>query len=158
MLKFIKSAAVAALLSATAVAPGYSQTVDTSAVLAACAAADSTEAGCLASVDAFIAGLAGLPAEQADAALGDLASALASAGLSGGVNVAVIAAALESIAAAVSDPEQAAQILAVAAAVESGTDIPVFAVPGGPAAGGAGGGGGGGSGNGAGWPPAASPN
>ena len=130
MLKFIKSAAVAALLSATAVAPGYSQAVDPSVVMTACAAADPTEAGCLASVDAFVGGLAGLSADQADATLGELASALANAGLAGGANISVIVAALEAIAAAISDPAQAEQIRSVAAALAAGTDIPVFAVGG----------------------------
>ena len=131
MIKFIKSAAVAALLSAAIVSPGYSQTVDTSAVVAACAPAEATEADCLAAIAAFNAGLAGLSAAEANAALGELAGALASASLEGDSNSAVIAAGLTSVASAVTDPEQATQILQVAAAVEADADIPVFAVPGG---------------------------
>ncbi|AEQ53104.1 hypothetical protein [Pelagibacterium halotolerans] len=131
MLKFIKSAAVAALLSAAVVAPGYSQTVDTSAVVAACAPVDAIEADCLAAIDAFVAALAGLPAADADAALGVLAGDLAAASLEEGSNSAVIAAGLTAVAGEVTDPEQAAQIIQIAAAVEADTDIPVFAVDGG---------------------------
>ena len=131
MIKFIKSAAVAALLSAAVVSPGYSQTIDTSAVVAACAPADAVEADCLAAIEAFIASLAGLSTAEADAALGTLASALASASLETGSNSVVIAAGLASIATAVTDPAQAAQITQIAAAVEAGADIPVFAVGGG---------------------------
>ena len=131
MIKFIKSAAVAALLSAAVVAPGYSQTVDTSAVVAACAPVDASEDACLVAIASFNASLAGLSAAEADAALGELAGALAAASLEEGSNSAVIAAGLTAIAADVTDPEQAAQIIQIAAAVETDADIPVFAVPGG---------------------------
>jgi hypothetical protein len=131
MIKFIKSAAVAALMSAAVVAPGYSQTVDTSAVVAACAPIVATEAACLAAVEAFNAGLAGLSVAEIDAALGVLAGDLAAASLEEGSNSVVLAAALTTVASEVSDPAQATQIIQVASAVQADTDIPVFAVPGG---------------------------
>lgn len=130
MLKFIKPAAVAALLSVTVVAPGFSQTVDTSVVIAACVPVEAIEAECLAAIDAFVASLSGLTAAQVNAALGVLAGALATASLEAGRNSPVIAAGLGAIAAAVTDPAQSAQILRVAASVGAGSNIAVFAVGG----------------------------
>lgn len=128
MFNLVRHGAVAVALSAVVGIPAYSQIIDTAAVEAACVSADAGEADCLAAVEAFIAGLAGVPAAQADVALGDLAAILATASLSGGTSAGAIAAALETIVAAVSDPAQAAQIASIAVAVETGSDLPVFAV------------------------------
>ncbi|WP_421952699.1 hypothetical protein [Pelagibacterium sp.] len=128
MLKFIKSVGMAALVVTAITAPAFSQTVDASGVMAACAQPDSMLDGCMVSVDEFITGLAELSDDQSDVALGDLASDLASVALAGGANVEVIVAALRAIAAAITDPVQATQILSIAQALEAGTDIPVFAI------------------------------
>lgn len=128
MLRFFRNAAIAATLSISIAAPGFAQTVDTSAVEAACVPAEATEGGCLSAIEAFIASLAGLPAVEADAALGVLATALASSSLNAGANTAVIAVALSAIAPAITDPAQATQVAALATAVETGTDLPVAAV------------------------------
>lgn len=84
--------------------------------------------GCLAAVEAYAASLIGLPAAEADIALGALAATLASSSLVAGTGSPVIAAALSAIAPAVTDAAQANQIAELSAAVETGGDLPVAAV------------------------------
>lgn len=125
MVTSCRNVAICAGLVLSLATPGFAQSVDTSGVENACVPAGATEADCLAAIEAFIDGLAGV---SLDVALGSLAATLATSSLSIETNSPVIAVALSAIGSAVNDPAQATQIAAISAAVEAGSDFPLAAV------------------------------
>jgi hypothetical protein len=117
-------AAVAALtiaLSGFSVAPVYAQVTEREAVIAACAGPGADTGACEAALAAFVAVVRTLPAAQRDALLADVVITLANS--SSPVTAALVADAIEVVAAEFTDPERAASALEIAAVVETGGDL-----------------------------------
>jgi hypothetical protein len=120
MRKIFAVAALGIALTGFAIVPATAQVAERAAVLAACSGSGASETDCTIAIRAFVAVVAGLPANEKDALLADLVIALGTAG--GGAQP-VAAAAIRSVATEFTSAARAEAAIQVAAAVETG-DVP----------------------------------
>ncbi|WP_196259695.1 hypothetical protein [Pelagibacterium limicola] len=133
MFKALGPVAIAAVLALSSVTPASTQVAaapDFSSIRTVCSLPDAQQAACTAAILAYVASLRaqGLSAADIDVLLGQLAAALAEDSLLPGAPSGIIALALNTIAEQVSDPAQAAQLVALATAIQNGQDLPVAAI------------------------------
>jgi hypothetical protein len=121
MRRIIAVAALGLAFSTFGLAPATAQEAERSAAVAACTVSPADEGACTASVEAFIAAVAGLPQPEADAALAGLVLELATA--STPATAAILGAVILLLADAIADPDMAAAAAAIAEAVATGTPL-----------------------------------